>query len=656
MTDNNSSVDESSIDARSMERTNSETVRIMNNESPEYVLEHSYEEFKKVGEKIKENYSSKHKAKKHQVRSTSNVSNENDPLIQYQGTALDSESDEENNIVQAADDLEDEITDDVSDIWYQQTMDKFKSKPWYLRPTVFTLLLVLVLRVMCITLLMTPTVGLLSAKLCNEFQLKYNTTCDMKKVQIEQSNITSIVSLLVSIIGISLSGKYGELSDRLGRLFVLKLVGVIGVVHTTLMLIAFHPRTPFNRYLVIFAMSSDITGGILTLISVGNSYISDIIPSSEGTLAGYISLLMSVIYGSIGFGPMVSSFIIKMFKNSLISPFYFTTATSIVYLLAVSLFVQESRHKDAQRYSAKVLLKNRLRRKSSLSSLDTKSQDLQQKNMTMKQRFYLWFHMTIIEAVEPIGKLWIKRTASGSLVPRINTILLIIIDTFFCSATSGYMPVIMLYAIKQYQWTSVELGYYVSIVGLGKSAILITMPMILTFLKRVFKFEVINNGVDKMDKTLLIVSTIFLVISTGLILFCKDYNWSLYLSGIFQALSAGISPTIQNCILKYSSKKITGQIFAAHTQLRHLTMLFLPIIFLQTYSRTFDVKPNLILSIPFVLSVLSMILLQFVKLINNPMFLRRESEVDVPKLFKKNYGSVREQRPLSQRKMSILNK
>lgn len=656
MSDNNSVVDESSIDGTSMERTNSETVRIMNNESPEYVLEHSYEEFKKVGERLKQDHAPKHKTNKHQTRKKSDAKNENEPLIQHQGTALDSESDEENNSLHAADDLEDDLANDVSDIWYQQTMDKFKSKPWYLRPTVFTLLLVLVLRVMCITLLMTPTVGLLSAKLCNEFEVNYSTTCDMKKVQIEQSNITSIVSLLVSIIGISLSGKYGELSDRLGRLFVLKLMGVIGVLHTTLMLVAFHPKTPFNRYLVIFAMSSDITGGILTLISVGNSYISDIIPPSEGTLAGYISLLMSVIYGSIGFGPLLSSYIIKLFNNSLISPFYFTTATSVVYLLSVSLFVQESRHKDAQKYSAKVLLKNRLRRKSSLSSFDISNQELQQKNMTVKQRLYVWFHMTVIEAVEPIGKLWIKRTASGSLVPRINTILLIVIDTFFCSATSGYIPVIMLYAIKQYQWTSVELGYYVSIVGLGKSAILITMPFILTSMKRIFKFEVINNGVDKMDKTLLMVSTIFLVISTGLILFCKAYTWSLYMSGIFQALSAGISPTIQNCILKYSSKKITGQIFAAHTQLRHLTMLFLPIIFLQTYSRTFDVKPNLILSIPFALSVLSMTLLQFVRLIKDPVLLRRESEVDVPKLFKKGYGSVREQRPVSQRKLSILNK
>lgn len=655
MSDNNSIADESSIDGKSMERTNSETVRIMNNESPEYVLEHSYEEFRKVGEKLKQDHATKHKKNRNHGRSKSNTNNTGEPLMQHQGTALDSESDEESNSLQAADDLEEGAADDVSDIWYQQTMEKFKSKPWYLRPTVFTLLLVLVLRVMCITLLMTPTVGLLSAKLCNEFEVKYSTVCDMKKVQIEQSNITSVVSLLVSITGISLSGKYGELSDRLGRLFVLKLVGVIGVVHTILMLVAFHPRTPFNRYLVILAMSSDITGGILTLISVGNSYISDIIPPSEGTLAGYISLLMSVIYGSIGFGPLLSSYIIQLFKNSLISPFYFTTATSVAYLLAVSLFVQESRHRDAQRYSAKVLLKSRLRRKSSLSSLDMTRQNLQQRNMTVKQRLYVWFHMTVVEAVEPIGKLWIKRTASGSLVPRVNTILLILIDTFFCSATSGYIPVIMLYGIKQYQWTSVELGYYVSIVGLGKSVILITMPFMLTSMKRVFGFEVINNGVDKLDKTLLMVSTIFLVISTGLILFCKDYTWSLYMSGVFQALSAGISPTIQNCILKYSSKKITGQIFAAHTQLRHVTMLFLPIIFLQTYSRTFDVKPNLILSIPFVLSVMSMVLLQFVKLISDPLMLRRESEVDVPKLFKKGYG-VREQRPLSQRKLSILNK
>lgn len=647
---------ENAAGPETMERSNSETVRVMNNESPEYVLEHTLEEFQKVENNIKANISKYQKKQKQKKHNKSKAQRETSSLINQQGLAIDSGSDDEYTSFQTSPDLEDDVEDDISDIWYQQTMERFKNKPWYLRPTVFTLLAVLVLRVMCITLLMTPSVGLLSVKLCNEFQLTSNETCDMKKVQIEQGNITSVVSLFVATVGILLSGKFGELSDRLGRLFVLKLVGYIGVLHTILMLIAFHPAVPFNRYLVVFAMSSDITGGILTLISVGNSYISDIIPSNEGTLAGYISLLMSIIYGSIGFGPLLSSYIIKFFNNSLITPFYFTTGISIVYLISVMFFVQESRHKDAQRYSAKVLIKNRLRRKSSLSSLDSPEQGIKQSNLTLKQRLYVWFHMTVIEAVEPIGKLWINKTASGSLIPRINTILLILIDTFFCSATSGFVPVIMLYAIKQFEWTSVELGYYVSIIGLGKSALLITMPIILNFLKKTFKFEIINNGVDTMDKFLLNVSIVFLVVSTGLLIFFKDYGWSLYASGVFQALSAVISPTIQNCILKYSSKKITGQIFAAHTQLRFLTMLFLPIIFLQVYSRTFDSKPNFILSVPFVLSVLSIVLLQFVKLIDDPTLLRRESEVDVPKFFAKGYGSVREQRPSKQRKLSILNK
>ena len=589
--------------------TNSEIVNLLNNEGPEYVMEHTIEVVANTKEKLK---------------------NQKQVLAHDESeTALEDEEEE---------------NDEISHTWYKQVQDKFKHKPWYARPTVGAILFIIILRVLCTTLLMTPTVGLLSTKLCDKYAFdKSDVTplghagmidrkrCDMKAVQKEQSNITSWVTLINSVVGISLSGKYGEFSDRLGRLFVLKLVGFIGMIHTFLMLVAFHPSRPYQKWFALLAMTSDITGGILTLISVGNSYISDIIPPSEGTLAVYISLLMSIVYASLGLGPLISSYLIKIFNGNLIVPYYFTFGVSILYLLVVFIFIKESRHKDAQKYSAKILKKNRLRRSSSISSLKSNqsnaSQNGGQIKLSLRDRLYIWLHMTVIEAVEPIGKLWISRTATGSLIPRINTILLIVIDTLFCSSTSGFIPVLLLYCIAVYDWTSVELGYFISIGGIGKSFILLFMPLLVGFLKKRLNYKVIPNGVDNMDKLLLNTSMVFLVASSLVIIIFKKYDKSLYAAAMLQALSAVLSPTIQSCVLKYNSKKIAGQVFAAHTQIRHLTMVFVPIIFLQTYSHTFSNNPMLILSIPSILSILGFILLQFVRLVDDPVLLRRESEV-----------------------------
>lgn len=595
------------------DESNAEILQLMNNEGPEYVMEHTIEVMSKSKEKLKQNQR----------------------ILSHD---FDSEA--------AIEDEEDEDNDDISHAWYTQTQDKYMHKPWYAKPSIAAILFVLVLRVLCTTLLMTPTVGILSNKLCDLYaydsphEVNFGHVfdkhrCDMKAVQKEQSNITSWVTLINSIVGIVLGGKYGEFSDRLGRVFVLKLVGFIGMVYTVLMILAFHPSRPYQKWLVMLAMTSDITGGILTLISIGNSYMSDIISPREGTLAVYISLLMSIVYGSLGIGPLISSYVIKMFNGNLIVPYYFTFGLSIVYLFFVFAFIKESRHQDAQKYSAKVLKKNRLRRKSSISSLRSsqsggKSSSNPEEPVKLKvsDRLYVWLHMTVIEAFEPIGKLWIGRTAAGSLVPRINTVLLIAIDTFFCSATTGFIPVLMLYSLVAYDWTSVELGYYISICGLGRALVLLFMPVLISSLKKRLNFKVIPNGVDSMDKLLLNASMAFLILSTFVLFTFKQYSWSLYVSAVFQTMSAVISPTIQSCVLKYNSKKISGQVFAAHTQIRHLTMVFAPIIFLQTYSHTYDSNPMLILSIPLILSTVAFVLLQFVRKVDDPTVLRRESEVD----------------------------
>ncbi|KAL6948892.1 hypothetical protein ACO0QE_001370 [Hanseniaspora vineae] len=547
-------------------------------------------------------------------------------------TAIDSSDDEEAGEQREAQGEEAEDEDEISTKWYRDTVNMYKNKKWYQRPTAVVLFVALALKALSFTIMITPTAALTMEKICDSMRDDQGH-CNMSTVQKEQSVVQSAVSFITSCLGLVTAGKYGELSDRRGRVFVLQINGIITLVHVLLALYVFAPGTTYNRYGLIFVNSIEaISGGVMVLISTGNAYISDIVPVTQRMVS--ISVLMSIVYGSLGLGPLMSSFTVKLFNGNNFTPFYLAVLCCLLFNAMVFYFIIESRYHDARRYS--------------------------QSEQFMKQQIHgTSVYRKLFEVVEPLKHLWMPKTYSGSLVPRINVILLMFLDVIFVMATQGAAPTLVLYAMLRFHWGAVELGYYLSISGLGRAVVLLLLvPQVVSMLKKstVFHFKSLSSSMDRLDLVILQWSVFCIFVSIAVAVFVQSSSSGLYFSAVIQAFSAVISPTIQSVVVKYASKKITGQVFGAIALFRHIVMLIMPLIFLRIYSETVDKNPAIFLYVPLVGSIIGFVLTFFLKIVEDPQILRRPSEVvflNKQELTPLQKEQQQEQQRMERRKSSI---
>lgn len=522
---------------------------------------------------------------------------------EFTSTAIDSSDEDEQEDQREVEGEEAEEEDEISTKWYRDTVDMYQNKKWYQRPTAVALFVALTLKALSFTIMITPTAALTMEKICDSMR-NDEGHCNMTTVQKEQSVVQSAVSLLTSCLGLVTAGKYGELSDRRGRVFVLQINGVITLVHVLLALYVFAPGTGYNRYGLIFVNSIEsISGGIMVLISTGNAYISDIVPVNQRMVS--ISVLMSIVYGSLGLGPLLSSFTVKLFNGNNFVPFYLAVVCCLLFNAMVFYFIIESRHHDARRYS--------------------------QSEQFMKEQIHgSSVYRKLFEVVEPLKHLWMPKTYSGSLIPRINVILLMILDVIFVMATQGAAPTLVLYGMLRFHWGAVELGYYLSISGLGRAVVLLLLvPQVVSMLKKssIFHYKPLKTSMDRLDLVVLQWSVFCIFCSIAVAVLIQSSPSGLYLSAAIQTLSAVISPTIQSVVVKYASKKITGQVFGAIALFRHIVMLIVPLIFLRIYSETVDKNPAIFLYVPLVGSIIGFVLTFFLKIVEDPLILRRPSEI-----------------------------
>lgn len=526
---------------------------------------------------------------------------------------------------------------ELEEKWFQESQKKFSEMKWYLKPRKATLCVILALHTLSFTILMGPMMVLMLRNICNvkapmegrsdryDGHLPHvahvahnmsshshvghmsmgmgNMKCNNPKSQQELSNVQSILSILSGVLGFALSGKYGQLSDKYGRVFVFKILSLINLGNSACLIIYFQFHKTYSKTLMIlFSSVGFFSGGIMTLISNGNGYLNDIVTSREKTIA--ISILMSSVYVMLGFGSLIGSFAIKISHGNNMVPLYLSLLFAAMSTVLIFTVLSETRHPDALRAA----WENQKAKENSQAS--SKS--------ILKLASRLWAAMEYL--FRPIGRLWLPRTVDGSSIPRINVICLVLIDVFNMAATVGTFHVMVLYCILRYQWTGVEIGYYMSMGGFGRALVLITIaPLTLKLLEKKFNMKILPHSVDRIDRICIIISLIF-VLSSWISVLGIDSGSGVYMSGVLQSLSGMVSPTIQSAVIKYSSKTDAGEMFGALALVRHLAMLCLPVFFLQVYSHSVDKAQSLFLYIPLVGSVVTLILaIMFLRVQEEPV-------------------------------------
>ncbi|KAH3900949.1 MFS transporter SCDLUD_002411 [Saccharomycodes ludwigii] len=623
---NKSNISPSKNDPKTIPYIDVPTAEEFTNEGLEYVTEHTIETIFSASASNQEIHPK-----------TNTVTSSNDSCAKYLRKDSCSSS------IAIEEDREDEEEDEDEDEdernspyfrWYTENLKLHSEFKWYQRPTTSMLYFLLALEILTNFITLSPTIILLTEKICDNIH-KDSTTeiCDESIAQKELSQIQAIGTILTGVIGFLVSGKMGELSDRYGRIFIFRIIAVFGVLQPLLSILFFQPWVKYNRYAAIIATSIGyFAGGIHALIANSNSYISDIVPPKERTIA--ISILMSIIYGSIGAGPLLGSTLIKISGNNNMMSFYASLLFGAIFLIFVQFFVKESRHHEARRLSQHEYEENiaskGIKTQHNLIFRNSTSANITPFKERIKQLFSIF---------SPLKRLWIPRTCAGSLIPRYNVLLLMIIDVLFLFSTVAVTPVIVLYSIYTYHWDSVKLGYFISIVGLGRALILLFFaPFLIKFLRDKLKFSILTNSIDTIDKICIVCSSVFLILSITALLVIKS-EIGVFLYAFLQVFSAMISPTIQAIILKYSSKKHSGGVFGAIALVRHLDTLIGPPIFLKIYALTIDKNPIFFIYLPFAFSILLFALTLFLKIVYDPALLRRPSQVALLSSGTDNYST-----------------
>lgn len=516
--------------------------------------------------------------------------------------------------------------------WFEEAKEEQSLLPWYKRPNKTVLYLVVTFYTISFTILLSPLMVLMIKNACvlpgsqeilgsnsGESGMSMSMSnlfkrmdmgggnpskelCPNKSVYKTVSNIQTILSMISGLLGFVLSSKFGQLSDRFGRVYVFKIFSIINTLHSFGLIFYFQIYSDYNKFLMIFFLSIGyFSGGIMTLISNANGYVCDIDEIENRTVS--ISILMAIIYLSLGIGPLLSSFLIKASGNTLVMWISFLCAgisTLLVYTLLKESKNEKSLQMANQRYHDKY---------------DTSKLEI------MK---------SITTCFKPIKRLWLPRLENGSLVPRINVLILVVTDMIQMAACVGMMHILILYCISKFNWTGVEIGYYTSITGFGKCFVLLVIqPLLYKLLIKKYNYKVNTSSVDGIDKILILCSMFFIFISLLLIVLTKTPS-IIYLSAVLQSLAGMISPIIQGAIVKYSSQTESGEMFGVIAVTRHLQMFLIPVLLLQVYSATLDKLPRFVFWLPISGSLICLILgLFYLKTDSNSLNLDIEEEFEM---------------------------
>lgn len=467
--------------------------------------------------------------------------------------------------------------------WFNEQQLRYQHCRWFRKPNKWVLFAVLFLHTLSFTILMGPLMILMLDKI-NSGSRNARRMDMGGSGQKQLSNIETALSVISGVLGFALSGKYGQLSDRHGRVHVFRLFGLINLLNISLLIVYFQFMTAFadpkSVLMVLVVSIGYLSGGIMTLISNGASYLNDIIIEPEKRTAN-ITLLMAFVYSALGVGPLLGSLLIRRFSTNF-SPLWVALLFSAVSLGLILLILPESKSESSMRY---------YRSKSSTRGTSG-----------------TFSHLLDIKAVI-VNRIW--KPDDTQPHKRRNIITLLVIDTLAMGATVGIFKVVLMFSIKQYRWTSVEINYYMSLNGFGKTLMLLIFAPVLLYLGTRLGSSTHHSSLDANDRLSLVVSAVFLVVSALSIVVLKSSS-GVYLNSLFQCLAGLISPTIQSSIIKYSNHFNSGEMFGIIALIRHLTMLVLPVVFLQLYKLTIDVHPSLVFYIPVVMSVTTLVLASFV--------------------------------------------
>ncbi|TCD62172.1 hypothetical protein EIP91_007255 [Steccherinum ochraceum] len=380
-----------------------------------------------------------------------------------------------------------EMEDDAE---FAKLAEARKLLPWFKRPSAWWFLAILTLEAFVMSCAMAPRIEVYTQLVCDvrkpNFPVPGNATdalldsAGRKKLCAADPDVGAAVAALLTafstvtgILGCLTTGWWTSLSDRSGRVYALSIV-MCGLAFTDLNFLAVGN---FSQYLpgsywwfVLGALGEGIFGSFSTANAIIYAYIADVVEPHNR--AHTFSSFYGLFFSGLSFGPTVGGLIVR-YTGTPFSVFYISATFHILLLVFICLVIPESLTPSQK-------AKSRLQYEHSIAK---GKQDAI--GAPVLYRF-----KRVFSFLSPLTVLWMAPggTASNPFKDKNGrgdwSLILMVTSSAFTMLLMGSFSYKFQYTSAVFGWTSEEIGYWLTLVGVVRAVFLILVfPIIIKFLK-----------------------------------------------------------------------------------------------------------------------------------------------------------------------------
>lgn len=499
-------------------------------------------------------------------------------------------------------DNRDEVDDDAH--WLREQRDSHKTLHWLRRPSVVMISLCLFLYAFAFSSA-ESTRQMIQLKLACNSVLKGigRKACDPTETQVLVSSLQQAYAIAGGIATIFASGKIGPLSDQYGRKRFLALIVLFMIIGKTMryLVMTSFPDLRFGL-MVVSEIVANMCGGVVTLVTLGSCYVSDIAEAhqrtyylginiaslfvgfSVGPLAGNLLLTWALKIGITTLPEKGSEYIANAIKGGDLTPYasiepseFFPLRSEIAIFIAILLFIllvlPESRTEGARRMS----------RSLSRSLLLVPSAELVCPDFT--SRFFATFNF-----LRPLRLILYPKDVAHSLrLPQIASyrfavIVLVASECLIMSISIPMSEILVLYGIFRFGWSTQDIGHLLAVACSFKAFALIVLSPIVS--RRVFQgalgLRVDLRRFDHVDCAMVLFA--FAVEACVMIAFSVAPTGGIFLAiSALSSLAIMTSPALNSSIVKFFPELKIGELFGAIALVKNVLQVMVPVLMLGLY-------------------------------------------------------------------------
>lgn len=226
------------------------------------------------------------------------------------------------------------------------------------------------------------------------------------------------------------------------------------------------------RFLIFSSITHGLFGGMAARSAAAHAYISDC--SDQSARSGWFSMLFGLAFAGMAFGPLLGAALIHV-TGTIFSVFYLVLVGEVFYITYLAFVVPESLSEEARKHIEDRRGKAREERRAKRV----------QPSMTLR---YLWqVASRALGFLAPMA-IFLPRqrpTTEGNGKGKDWNLTSVAIAFGIFSLLMGAYPYKFQYAIGNFGWDSVQLGIWLSFIGIGRAlALCVVIPLVARLIRR----------------------------------------------------------------------------------------------------------------------------------------------------------------------------